>query len=342
LREAAAKLLRTAGVSEDQTDCAASLNAPATPETQEAPETPAAPQKPQNPPNATHATDAAPRELTREQRRTAAAVGRRREAPRAHGDRKSDEWEKRFRERYEREHPGQSPPPCIPRHVWLTCMCLLLDGSGKFAKAVLRKISNKVFVGAVRDAALAPLPGDAGDRYDWSDKRARYVLAIGYAIHSMAYQTNRRGWSGLCRGLGRHALLTLVRDPFRATREPWCETCQHRHPSVSALSGTHRADGSLETGQIGWLRALEEAGAISRQQFKAPDTIAAMCHPWEIGDAGYPINWYWLPSAVPVGLSATELALAQRLHDRGWDAPTEVICRRESYARSPELQAQPP
>jgi hypothetical protein len=321
------------------------LDAPATPETQEAPATPATPETPTN---ATHASDAAPRELTRVQRRTAAAVERRREPPKARSDRKAAEWERRYRERYEREHPGQSAPPCVPRHVWLTVACLLVDGSGKFARSVLRRFSNKVFAGAVRDAALAPLSGDRGDRYDWTDKRARYVLAVGYAIYSCAYQTNRRGWSGLCRGLSGHALLTLVRDPFRASREPLCDKCTKkygtptRHPSHSALSGTHRADASLETGQIGWLRALEQAGAVSIQQFKDPTTIAEMCQPWEIGERGYPINWYWLPSAVPIGMSATEIGLAQYAHDRGWDAPTEVIRRRESFVRSPALQAQPP
>lgn len=342
LLAAASKLLRTVGLSGDQPAYAAPLNAPATPETQEAPATPDAAQNAQNTQNATHASAAPSRELSRVERRAAAAVERRREPPKARSDRKAAEWERRFRERYERDHPGQSPPPCVPRHVWLTCACLLVDGSGRFARQVLRGISNKVFAGAVRDAALAPLPGDRGDRYDWTDKRARYVLAIAYAIHSCAYQTSRRGWSGLCRGLSRHALLTLVRDPFRASREPWCERCERRHPSYSALSGTHRAGASLDTGQIGWLRALEEAGAISRQQFKAPDTIAAMCKPWEIGEAGYPINWYWLPSAVPVCLSQTEILLAQFQHDRGWDAPTEVIRRRESYVRAPELQSLPP
>lgn len=331
-REASAKLLRTVGFSEDQADQARS---PATVETPDPP--------PPAPPAPLGRLESLEPERTRSERRTAAALGRRKpvRTRKVISDRKARDWQARFRARYVREHPGQSPPPCVPRHVWLTISCLLAEGSGKYARAVLRQISNKVFAGAVRDAALAPLPGDAGFRYDWSDKRARYVLAIAYAIHACSHQTNRRGWSGLCRGLSRHALLTLVRDPFRASREPWCDECKGRHPSFSALSGTHRADATLDTGQIGWLRALEEAGAISRQQFKAPDTIAAMCQPWEIGERGYPINWYWLPSALPVGRSATELAIAHALHERGWDAPLEVIQRRESYVRSP-LQQLPP
>ena len=280
---------------------------------------------------------------TRLERRTADALQRRAAPRKAASDRKAQQWQERFRERYVREHPGQTPPPCVPRHVWLTCACLLVDGSGKYARAVLRQMRNKVFAGAVREAALAPLPGDAGYRYDWTDRRARYVLAIAYAIHACSYTTHRRGWSGLCRGLSRHALLTIVRDPFRASREPWCELCESRHPSFSALSGTHRVDATLDTGQIGWLRALEEAGAISVQQFKAPDQIKALCAPWEIGERGYPVNWYWLPSAVPVGLSATDLAIATALHDRGWDAPTEKIDRRESYVRAqPEPQSHAP
>jgi hypothetical protein len=286
---------------------------------------------------------------TRKEKRVERAVQRRRDTPRERSDRKQSAWEARFQERYKREHPGQSPPPCIPRAVWLTVACLMVDGSGKYARGVLRRMRNLVFAGAVRDAALAPLPGDNGTRYDWTDRRARYVLAVGYAIYSMAYTTRRVGWSGLCRGLSRHALLTLVKDPFRGTREPWCDECKSRHPSYSALSGTHRADATLDTGQIGWLRALEEAGAISRQQFKAPDTIAAMCQPWEIGEKGYPINWYWVRSALPVGLTREELAYAQALHERGSDAPTEVLQRRESYVRalqpssqSPDPLAQPP
>jgi hypothetical protein len=219
---------------------------------------------------------------------------------------------------------------------------LLVDGSGKFARSVLRAMPNKVFAGAIRDAALAPQPGDAGPRYDWTDRRARYVLAVAYAINALAYATNRPGWSRLCRGLSRHALLAMLRDPHGATREPLCDDCGKRHPSMSALSGRHRDGATLESGQIGWLRALEEAGAISVQQFKAPDTIARHCAAWEIGESGYPINWYWVPSALPVALTREQLAIAQALQERGWDAPTEVIERRESYQRRPQLQSTAP
>jgi hypothetical protein len=121
-----------------------------------------------------------------------------------------------------------------------------------------------------------------------------------------------------------------------------------RIPSNSVLSHVFRPGGCVATGECGWLRALVECGALYIESFKSPATIAELCEPWELGEAGYPCSWYWLAAPRDVAaphLSRDELLLLHALHDRGVDAPDEQIVRRVSYlrpCRAPEPTAQPP
>jgi hypothetical protein len=257
----------------------------------------------------------------------------------------------RFRTKWLKKHGGEEAPPTIPRWVWLMAQFILADATGKIARWYLLEEKNRVFAGAVRNAALVPLP-DGTTRYSWRDKRARTVLAIGMTIKACSRVTKRKGpWSLLTRGVNRCGLLLVVRDVTGG--DQLCKTCGNHHPSVAALSGIHEKHATAQTGQVGWLVALEEASAIYREQFKDPDTIKKCCQPWEVGERGYPVNWYWMPGALtdPASLTVEQVTRYRALHELGCDAPDEEITRRVSYQRTrgisraeflDGLQAQPP
>jgi hypothetical protein len=251
--------------------------------------------------------------------------------------RRAQAWATQHRQRFLRRHGGQEAPPTIPREVWVQAQLIVSDGTGRMARQCLEQEKNKVWAGAARNAALAPLQ-DGVTRYDWTDTRARQILGVGYVLRSCARVVGdryRKGWGLMTRGLNRCALLLAVRDPNGG--DPLCKRCGHHHPSFSALSGRHRKDATLQTGQVGWLVALEEAGAIERQQFKHPEAIERCCQEWELGEAGYPCTWYRMPSAIthPKRLTVQQLLMHRALHALGCDAPDEVIMRRVSFVRAP-------
>lgn len=167
----------------------------------------------------------------------------------------------------------------IPRSVWVRVSALLADGSSRAVRIHLKQLRNKVLAGAIRHAALC------GGKYPWSHPRARAVAALGIALLALAKRTRRRGrWEFLIKGIPQGALLALLRNPWTGDR-----------PSRGALSGTHRTGVDWESGQVGWLRALEGAGALYCQQIPA-----AEAEPCELlGPSGYATNRIWLVTDTP-------------------------------------------
>jgi hypothetical protein len=171
----------------------------------------------------------------------------------------------------------------IPRQVWLACWSVIADPSGKAARAAWRGVAA-VRRGRMLRASLGLETGTA--RYRWSDLRARRICALALGLHLLNERTRRRGrWAGGCvRGITRPALCALLRDP----NDPRSSST----PSVSALAGTHRPGATAATGEVGYLRALEEAGFCYSQQL-AP-AVAAPCERF----GAYCSNRYWLSDCV--------------------------------------------
>lgn len=205
-------------------------------------------------------------------------------------------------------------PVLIPRSVLVLCRTIMGDPSGFAVRAAFRRTRNKVAVGAIRQAALVP-DAHGTARYTWADERARCVAALGLALLELSVPTARVGtWSGIVRGIPRGALCALLSSPW----EP------ERRKSVSALIGTHRADGSLQNGKVGYLRALVEAGFCYSQQLPAADV-----QPFErLWPSGYASNRYWIVGETPTApLSDDTKRELLELHTRGLDAHRERLQR---------------
>lgn len=171
-------------------------------------------------------------------------------------------------------------PRGIPIEVVRMARVIRADGTGIAAKSYVRKIGNRVYAGAVLTAALVPM-GDGRYRYTWADERARIIVALGCFLHAMSVHTRRRGrWSRVVRGFTQGALAAVLANPY----EP------DRRPSLSAINGRHRPGASLHDGQLGYLRALEAAGAIYSQQLPTRH-VTAFERVWP---SGYASNRYWL------------------------------------------------
>jgi hypothetical protein len=214
-------------------------------------------------------------------------------------------------------------PVLIQRSVLVLCRTIMGDPSGFAVRAAFRRTRNKVAVGAIRQAALVP-DAEGTARYTWADERARCVAALGLALLELSVPTARVGtWSGIVRGIPRGALCALLSSPW----EP------DRRKSVSSLVGTHRADGSLQNGKVGYLRALIEAGFCYSQQLPAADV-----QPFErLWPSGYASNRYWIVGETPTAplSDATKRELLE-LHARGLDAHRERLQRaRRAFLRRP-------
>lgn len=256
-------------------------------------------------------------------------VVRARESTTDRSRRKDREWAERHRLKWMRTHVGANPPPRTPRPVWIDAQLITADEHGRYCRHLLRRIAEKNAraAGAVRCAALAPL-ADGTTRYTWagrddSARRARRILAIFWTRWCASQATARHDGARLVRGQSVSFLRAAIRDETTG-----------RKPSPSAMSGTHRRGATLATGQIGYLRALEEAGACWTQQFKTGETIKKHCESWEIGPDGYPIAWVWIPGPVTAHLSIEEIRAAEPTHELGLRAADEVITRRVSYVRA--------
>jgi hypothetical protein len=214
-------------------------------------------------------------------------------------------------------------PRLVPREIWAMCREIVGDASGHAARIWLGRQRNKVAVGAIRAAALEPLPDGTTVR-TWTDERARRIAALGLALVRLARPASRRGkWTGLVRGVTRGLLCRLLGSPWESDR----------YPSLGALRGT-----SHDGARIGYLDALERAGLCYRQQLPV-----SRVEPWEIwrtrtGEARAS-NRYWVVGMIPTApLADAEKQRLVALHHAGWEVPTEQLVR--APRRAP-VQAQP-
>ncbi len=189
----------------------------------------------------------------------------------------------------------------IPRSGWVQASAILADASGRAARIHLKQMRNKVLAGAIKRAALCE------GRYTWSDERARNVASLGVALAYLGKRTRRRGrWEFLVKGVPQGALCALLRNPWTGKR-----------PSRSALAGVHRRGAEWLSGEVGWLRALEAAGALYCQQLPAADA-----QPCELlGPSGYATNRIWLVTDVPTApLDDDDKRALLALHRTGLEA----------------------
>jgi hypothetical protein len=261
------------------------------------------------------------RRRVREAARMPSGRGRRREL--AERRRRAEERDRRYLERLrarlrERGLEQREPPRLIPRRVWVLAQDVLADPSGRAVRIWMSRARNKVAVGAIRLAAL--VPGPAGSRYSWADERARRIAALGLGLLELGAPTARRGiWTDVVRGVTRGALCALLANPWE----------RERRPSMTALAGRHRSGADFTTGQVGYLRALEEAGFCYRQQLPADDRSVRGFERWrgKEGDV-WTSNRYWIVSLIPTrALSDEEKRRLIALNEAGWDAPDEEISR---------------
>jgi hypothetical protein len=292
-----------------------------------------------------------PRPRARKQKRIAYALQNQRRTRGDRAERTRDEAERakrnaehvsRHRAKFLKRYGRDEAPPTIPRELWIKCQLIREDKrSCEYYLSLVE--SNPTWVGAVRNSARVPLQ-DGTTRYTFYDQRARCIAAIAVAIRELGHDmpSGRGAFDRLTRGINRCALALLVRDP--AGTDPLCDHCKNNHPSFSALTGMHRPDGTLENGQIGWVRALVAGGAIDvPHQFKHPVAIEKCCKQWEIGEAGYPCNWYWSlgPHFNPLDFTDAELAHYEALRELGACILEDATPRRVSYLR-PESERPPP
>jgi hypothetical protein len=214
----------------------------------------------------------------------------------------------------------------IPRTHWVMARDILADPSGEAVRVWFRRMRNKIAVGAIRAAALAPC-ADGTTLRTWSDERARRVAALGLAFVRLSVPTHRKGgWTGLVRGVPIAAFRALLTSPWEAGRRP----------SRTALTGTHRRLGDHRRGQAGYVNALEQCGLLYVQQLPADQ-----CEAWEAcGPSGYACNRYWVVTEHPfVPLSDARRRELMALHESGWDA---VLERPRRSAPPPAVHGETP
>ena len=179
----------------------------------------------------------------------------------------------------------------VRSHVWSMCSHILADRSGRAGRLYLRRCPNKPFVGAVMRAAFGELDtaGRPRGRVAWCDMRARRIVAVGLAMLAISKRSHRAGqWNACVLGIPRGAFCALLADPYETRAGKGT-------PATTTLYGTHKPDATAETGQVGYIVALREAGALYRQQL--PKGQGLLC---ETGyPSGYPPNRYWLLTPEP-------------------------------------------
>ncbi len=148
-------------------------------------------------------------------------------------------------------------------------------GSQRACWLELSKTRNRAAIGALRAAAF-------GGRRTWRSAYAHRVYVLGLVLCALYRPSRRKGkFRHVIEGIPREALCALLRDPRTG-----------HVPSLSALRGVHRPDGSLDNGQIGYLDALELAGFLTRVQRQKPSAahpdITPSCNQyWIVGHSAY-------------------------------------------------------
>lgn len=198
-------------------------------------------------------------------------------------------------EQFRRAELGRFAPPseAVPVHrrdTFRRCQAYLADASGRSVKWWLDQCPHKPFVQRTLEAALVPRDdGTTRYRLDGASPGSKRARAI--VVHSiLIYENTRKTKAGrVCRGLSEKYVRAVLADPYTG-----------KQPAITTINGRHRRNGSVHNGQVGWLRALVECGALQRKQYKRQDVIKRVCQSWELSAPNkkgevYPINWYTLP-----------------------------------------------
>jgi hypothetical protein len=139
----------------------------------------------------------------------------------------------------------------IPRWAWDLGAKCRADRTGRTLWWNLTQCGNRAAVGAIRAAMF-------GGRRGWHSPFAIKTGTLGLLLTRLAVASGRKSkWRYELNDVARNALCALLYDG--ATKHT---------PSLSAISGRHRSDGSLDNGQIGYLQALQQAGLIQRFQVR--------------------------------------------------------------------------
>jgi hypothetical protein len=259
-------------------------------------------------------------------RRTSRAR-RRRERTRARSDahyRKTlERWKATAKERAERGGVAVDVT-VIPLEVWLTSWAVVADATGGALRAAFKLARNTAAKeNALRAALCVTAGGDA--RYRFNNMRSRRIAATAINMLALAKPTKVRGayGGGEVLGVPRGAFAELLRDvndPRPAERDdptsicPVCcrdERCVHERPpgvpTVNAVFGKHRVDGTAEGGEVGYWVALYEAGFGYRRQLPPSEAL-----PVELAFGPYATNRYQIcaskPERCPDRIRATLLA----------------------------------
>lgn len=174
----------------------------------------------------------------------------------------------KVRARQHAEFPGHAAPELadVPHSVYVMVRDVDSDPTGAAGRIWSDRCWNKVGVGMLWRAAFVP-DASGRTRYTWADPRARSIYALGLALIELSRPTLRKGgWGYLVSGMQLSILCALLADPHEPTRRP----------SKSCVGlNRHRVGATLESGQVGYLRALQLAGFLYAQQL--PPTEVSAC-----------------------------------------------------------------
>lgn len=177
-------------------------------------------------------------------------------------------------------------PVAVPRAVWGAARAIMLDITGRAARGALADLRGAPGVAQlVRKAALGERVTDDGElvpRLDWSDSRARAVVASFMVLWRLGKKTGRPGFARAAAGVSRRLVAAIVTNPATG-----------RHYSLEALYAiTHRGEpgerGRWQDGSCGFIEALQQVGALYRQQPPASKMPAS-----HVGPNGWAYNIYW-------------------------------------------------
>lgn len=233
-------------------------------------------------------------------------------------------------------------PSIIPERVWKMAWSVVGDASGQAARAYLRTCKNKPAAGAIVRAC------ENGGRYSWAQLRARRIAAFGLALVELGALTKRQGpWASIVMTVGRGAFCALLRDPYERDHA-------RGTPATTTLFGKHRADGTVENGQLGYFKVLRAAGLCYRQQLPSLAHLLALGVPRELavlrcalpcevyGPTGRATNRYWIVADSPELVHDDELRAQIVELERTLDAAREAWRNIGKRRRPPLPAAAPP
>lgn len=204
------------------------------------------------------------------------------------------------------EHELEGKPlDFIPNEIWAWVQAVCRDSSGACARHFLRHCPNKIFAGAIRKAALIPCEGrcgvgascggQCGDYFDWEDRRARDVVAVGALLFHMAVQVktrdgewHRKRWGSIVTGVTRNLILEALYPKERHRKTTGYLTGTYGWGGLWC-SRSHARGGERGPG-CGLIVALEQCGVLYRDPWQGQGFATS---------SGYQPNQYWITSCTP-------------------------------------------